>query len=80
MSHFRFLSLSFLLAIFCLSMSGQEKKKKISVFRDSLDHAYDISDWLINKKGMLVVPTIITDPAVGYGIAGDGGGSGLQYI
>jgi hypothetical protein len=69
MSHFRFLSLSVLLAIFCLSMSAQEKKKKISVFRDSLDNAIDMSDWLVNKKGVLIMPTVITEPAVDYGLA-----------
>ena len=46
---------------------GQEPTKKISAFRDSTDHAIDISDWLVNKKGVLVVPSIITEPAVGYG-------------
>ena len=52
-----------------LSVSGQAKEKPHSVFRDSLDNALDISDWLVNKKGVLIVPTIITEPAVGYGIA-----------
>lgn len=46
---------------------GQEPSKKISVFRDSTDHAIDISDWLVNKKGVLIVPSIITEPSVGYG-------------
>ena len=67
--------LSFLiLLILCISISlnidAQDKPKKLSVFRDSLDHAIDISDWLVNKKGVLIVPTIITEPAVGYGIGG----------
>ena len=35
-----------------------------------LDHAFDISNWLGSKKGFLVVPSIITEPAVGYGLAG----------
>jgi hypothetical protein len=52
-----------------LGVSGQAKEKSHSVFRDSLDNALDISDWLVNKKGVLIVPTIITEPAVGYGIA-----------
>ena len=46
---------------------GQEPDKKISVFRDSTDNAIDMSDWLVNKKGVLIVPSIITEPAVGYG-------------
>ena len=52
-----------------LSVSGQAKEKPHSVFRDSLDNALDLSDWLVNKKGVLLVPTLITEPAVGYGAA-----------
>jgi len=54
----------------CLNSNAQERKRALSTFRDSLDHALDISDWLLNKKGFLLVPTIITEPAVGYGAAG----------
>lgn len=53
----------------CLTVNAQEKKRSLSTFRDSVDHAIDISDWLINKKGVLLVPSIITEPAVGYGVA-----------
>jgi hypothetical protein len=50
---------------------AQEKKGGLlAAFHDSTDGALDISDWLINKKGVLVIPTIITEPAVGYGIGG----------
>ena len=50
---------------------AQEKKGGfLSAFHDSTDGALDISDWLINKKGILLIPTIITEPAVGYGIGG----------
>ncbi len=57
-----------LIAFILISYSGfaQKTSNKIS-FRDSLDHAYDISDFLLNKKGFLLVPSIITEPAVGYG-------------
>ena len=48
---------------------AQEPGRKISAFRDSTDNAYDISDWLIRKEGFLLVPVIITEPAVGYGAA-----------
>ena len=51
------------------NIHGQKDTKKISIFRDSLDNAYDISDWLINKRGVLLMPTLITEPAVDYGIA-----------
>lgn len=57
-----------LLAFILISNIGfaQKSSSKISL-RDSLDHAYDISDFLLNKKGFLLVPSIITEPAVGYG-------------
>jgi hypothetical protein len=52
-----------------LNTLAQETIKKIGAFRDSTDYAYDMSDFLINKKGFLLMPTIITEPAVGYGVA-----------
>jgi hypothetical protein len=57
-----------LLAFILFSFNGitQKTNSKIS-FRDSTDHAIDMSDWLLNKKGFLLVPSIITEPAVGYG-------------
>jgi hypothetical protein len=50
---------------------AQKNDNKVS-FRDSTDNAIDMSDWLLNKKGFLLVPTIITEPAVGYGGAAAG--------
>jgi hypothetical protein len=44
-------------------------------FRDSLDGQLDMSDWLITRKGALVVPTVVTEPAVGYG-----GGLGVVFF
>ncbi|SHM82368.1 Surface antigen [Chitinophaga jiangningensis] len=35
--------------------------------RDSLDHAIDFSDWMINANGFIPVPYIITEPALGFG-------------
>lgn len=49
---------------------AQKESKPLDIFRDSLDNAFDISDFLLNKKGLLIVPTVITEPAVGYGAAG----------
>jgi hypothetical protein len=49
--------------------SAQEAGKS-SMFSDSLDKAFDISNWLLDKKGFLIVPSVITEPAVGYGLAG----------
>lgn len=36
-------------------------------FRDPQDGAFDASEFLLDKKGFLPVPVIITEPAVGYG-------------
>jgi len=36
-------------------------------FIDPVDGAFDASDWLLNKRGFLPVPIIVTEPAVGYG-------------
>lgn len=68
----RFFSLFVLFAFLFLNVNAQEKAQSHSIFRDSLDNALDISDWLVNKKGVLIVPTIITEPAVDYGIAMSG--------
>ncbi len=57
------------LVLFSFSGFTQKTNDKVS-FRDSTDNAIDMSDWLLNKKGFLVYPTIITEPAVGYGGAG----------
>lgn len=38
-----------------------------STFKDTTDDAFDLSDWLLRRKGVLVTPTLITEPAVGYG-------------
>ena len=42
------------------------RKKKVS-FRDPEDGAFDYSDYLLNHRGFLPVPFLITEPAVGYG-------------
>ncbi len=59
----------FLVAVLGLSAQAQEKKGLFSGFKDSEDGAFDISDYLLTKKGFLIQPTIITEPAVGYGLA-----------
>jgi hypothetical protein len=38
-----------------------------SRFRDAQDGQVDVSDWLLDQKGFLPVPMVITEPAVGYG-------------
>ncbi len=40
------------------------QKAKLS-FRDTLDNCFDLSDFVINKKGFVPMPIIITEPALG---------------
>lgn len=56
------------------STQTKPAKKKLS-FRDPVDNAYDMSSFLLEHKGLLPVPVIITEPAVGYG-----GGAALIYF
>jgi len=66
------ISLVLILAVLLgLNVQAQEKKHGfLSAFKDKEDGAIDISDWLLNKKGFLLMPTIITEPAVDYGLGG----------
>ena len=50
-----------------LTTFAQKKENRQSIFRDTLDNAFDISRWLIQKEGFLPVPGVITEPAVGFG-------------
>lgn len=67
------------LAVFwCSAACGQAEagagKQPLSFF-DPEDGALDMSDFLLNHKGALPVPTIITEPAAGYGA-----GLGLMFF
>ncbi len=55
---------------------AQEQEKKAHPFKDTLDGAFDISNYLFNLHGFLPVISPITEPAVGYG----GAGAGLFFI
>jgi hypothetical protein len=48
----------------CAPLFGQQHKKSISL-RDSLDGAFDMSDYIIEANGFVPVPYIITEPAFG---------------
>ncbi len=48
------------------SDSLTHKKQKIS-FKDPIDGAFDISQFLLNPKGFYPLPIMITEPALGYG-------------
>jgi hypothetical protein len=45
------------------------------VFRDPADGRFDTSRWLLERKGFLPVPIVITEPAIGYG-----GGAALLFF
>src|SRR4051812_30587719 len=46
-----------------------------SRFRDAEDGALDLSDYLLRHRGVLPVPILVTEPAIGYG-----GGVALAYF
>lgn len=50
------------------TMAQDKQKQKISL-KDSLDHAVDLSDYLIYANGFIMLPIPITEPALG-GIGG----------
>ncbi|KAF0811686.1 hypothetical protein IGB42_03844 [Andreprevotia sp. IGB-42] len=56
-------------------LAGCSQASWASEFHDPDDGAFDVSDFLLNHKGALPVPTVITEPAVGYG-----GGLMLMYF
>lgn len=67
--------LAFLLLLLVASQAFAQSSDKRGLFTDPEDGALDASEWLLEKKGFLPVPTIITEPAVGYGI-----GLGLLFF
>ena len=50
-----------------LSVSSACADGWLDAFRDPEDHALDASEWLLDRRGFLPVPIVITEPAVGYG-------------
>ncbi|HET6995562.1 MAG TPA: hypothetical protein VFI06_11305 [Chitinophagaceae bacterium] len=48
----------------CCVLLGQQEKKRISL-KDSLDGAFDVSDYVIDANGFVPIPYIITEPALG---------------
>jgi hypothetical protein len=45
------------------------------LFKDPTDGAFDASQWLLEKRGFLLNPIIVTEPAIGYG-----GGATLLFF
>src|SRR6266850_282303 len=54
-------------ALACACQATAQEKDKRSLFTDPQDGALDASEWLLDRKGFLPVPIVITEPAVGYG-------------
>ncbi len=50
-------------------VNESQSPKKPGLFIDSLDHAIDLSKWLLDVHGFIPVISPITEPAVGYGAA-----------
>lgn len=61
-----------IVVILCMiqPVAGLAQAKKKSIFKDSLDGAFDMSNYIIDMHGFIPVPIIITEPALG----GFGGG------
>ncbi|WCT09985.1 BamA/TamA family outer membrane protein [Mucilaginibacter jinjuensis] len=80
MKKLRHISMLIILGVFCLSVATvmaqdapkdttkKKEKHKVS-FKDSLDHAFDLSNYMIYAGGFVLVPVPITEPALG-GIGG----------
>jgi hypothetical protein len=60
------------LSFACLACAAEDKP---GLFTDPQDGAFDTSEWLLDRKGFLPVPIIITEPAVG-----SGGGAALLFF
>ena len=69
MRNFRSIVLTALVlaAVAGASLQAQEEPRRASLFRDTEDGAFDLSEWLLTKKGFLIVPGLITEPSVGFG-------------
>jgi hypothetical protein len=61
-------TLAAILLVAALSALSAPKAQADSKFIDPEDGAFDLSDLLLSHRGVLPVPTLITEPAVGYGL------------
>ena len=57
-----------ILLIVSFSISAYSQKQK-SIFIDTVDNAFDISNYMFNLNGLLPIVSPITEPAVGFGAA-----------
>src|SRR5688572_33172470 len=54
---------------------GTVDEPPVSLFRDSEDGYFDMTNFILSKRGFLAVPIVITEPAIGYG-----GGAALLFM
>ena len=66
---FRILSLGILLVLVPYTQSLQAQGFK-DQFTDTLDNAFDLSQWMASVYGFVPIISVITEPAVGYGAGG----------
>jgi hypothetical protein len=64
-----------LLAVLLLLAVNRTNAEEPGPFTDPDDGAFDASEWLLDRKGFLPVPIVITEPAIGYG-----GGAALLWF
>jgi hypothetical protein len=70
MKHIKTIYIVLTIAICCMTAThAQDKEKPHISLKDSLDGAFDMSDYLIYANGFIVVPVPLTEPALG-GIGG----------
>jgi hypothetical protein len=78
--------LFFVFACICLNTGLSQKESKDSIkqarkvrvrnlFVDTSENAFDVSNFLNTKSGFLLVPMVVTEPAVGHG----GGLAGIYF-
>ncbi|MHC4323679.1 MAG: BamA/TamA family outer membrane protein [Planctomycetota bacterium] len=60
-------SIYILILLLCHSSPAQSISKQ---FADPMDGKFDVSYWLLKPYGFLPVGTIITEPAIGFGVGG----------
>ena len=63
----RIISLTWIAALGLGCQASAQEQDKRSLFKDPEDGKLDASEWLLDRKGFLPVPIVITEPAVGYG-------------
>lgn len=68
----KFIKWTALLALLISTNYPLRAQTKKSIFRDSIDNAFDISTWLLELHGFVPIVSPITEPAVGYGAMGAG--------